>query len=214
MKQLLEFHQGTTLGHLIIANILSNLKLLELVLYSHIERYNLAGVYSEPDRVPCRKIKEQASGINSQASDLDAQLNYTKVQSKCNNHDRHVHAPNVLLPTTEQMYQHVEKPPQFSTTLATNKVATTNKIAGYSKSTYAVLVGNCVKVYSTRLFVSLPHHNKFMVKERIKETNKVKLALISDVAQRCVAVVVIPLTIYKYYVVIWLHIRIILWQFL
>ena len=51
---------------------------------------------------------------------------------------------------------------------------------GYNKATYAVLVGNVVKVYSTNTFASLPHNNKFLVKERRQDPSgvtKVKLAL-------------------------------------
>ena len=51
---------------------------------------------------------------------------------------------------------------------------------GYNKATYAVLVGNVVKVYSTNTFASLPLNNKFMVKERHQDATgvtKVKLAL-------------------------------------
>ena len=165
---------------------------------SHLERSNLTGVYSEADRVLYRKVNVQTPDINpnkldNAPSDLDTQLkyrDYTIVQSKYNDHDRHVHtSPDGLLPTK---HQHVQKPQPFSTTTVTaNKVAKANKIAGYNKSTYTVLVGNSVKVYSTKLS-SLPHHNKFMVKERMKETNKVKLILISDAVQRCVAMVVIP----------------------
>ena len=50
----------------------------------------------------------------------------------------------------------------------------------YNKPTYAVLVGNTVKVYSTNMFASLPDHGKFMVKERQRDASgstKVKLAL-------------------------------------
>ena len=51
---------------------------------------------------------------------------------------------------------------------------------GYNKATYAVLVGNVVKVYNTNTFASLPHNNKFMVKERHQDAfgvTRVKLAL-------------------------------------
>ena len=58
---------------------------------------------------------------------------------------------------------------------------------GYNKPTYAVLVGNSVKVYSTSMFASLPNHSTFMVKERQKDSSgvaRVKLALKSSVDQR------------------------------
>jgi len=35
--------------------------------------------------------------------------------------------------------------------------------------TYNVLVGNFVKVYDTKLCASLPLHDKFMIKERVKD---------------------------------------------
>ena len=54
-------------------------------------------------------------------------------------------------------------------------------VTGYTKPTYAVLVGNTVQVYDTSIFASLPHCNKFMVKEKQKEDSsgiiKVKLHL-------------------------------------
>ena len=152
----------------------------------HIKRVNLAGVYSETDKVPCKK--GQTLGINP-SDDLDAQSkcsDYTTTKPKLHNdHVRHVHIPHdFLLPTVEQTHQHVENQPKLSV----NKVtAATNKITGYNKSTYSVLVGNCVKVYSTTLFASLPHHNKYMVKDRMKETGKVKLTLKSNVTHRCVS---------------------------
>ena len=51
---------------------------------------------------------------------------------------------------------------------------------GYNKATYAVLVGNVIKVYNTNTFASLPCNNKFMVKERHQDASgvtRVKLAL-------------------------------------
>ena len=43
---------------------------------------------------------------------------------------------------------------------------------GYHRSTYPVLAGNHVKMCSTKLFASLPHHNKYFVKERFKDGDK------------------------------------------
>ena len=51
---------------------------------------------------------------------------------------------------------------------------------GYSKSTYAVLIGGTVKVYSTNIFAALPSNNKFLVKERHQDLSgvtRVKLTL-------------------------------------
>ena len=57
---------------------------------------------------------------------------------------------------------------------------TVTKSAGYNRPTYPVLIGNSVKVYSTKDFADLPHHDYFMVKERIKDSSgatKAKLML-------------------------------------
>ena len=51
---------------------------------------------------------------------------------------------------------------------------------GYNQPTYAVLIGNSVKVYSTNTYASLPHSNKFLVKERHRDTSgitRVRLTL-------------------------------------
>ena len=45
-------------------------------------------------------------------------------------------------------------------------------LQGYTKPVYPVLVGNSVKVYPTNLFASLPHYNKFLVKERLHDPTK------------------------------------------
>ena len=50
----------------------------------------------------------------------------------------------------------------------------------YNKTTYIVLVRDSVKVVNTKLYASLPVRNKYMVKERIPGTNKVKLVLKSS----------------------------------
>ena len=55
----------------------------------------------------------------------------------------------------------------------------TSPTKGYSKLTYTVLIGNSVKVYNTTM-ASNPHYDKFIVKERYKDTSgitKTKLAL-------------------------------------
>ena len=41
----------------------------------------------------------------------------------------------------------------------------------YKKETYAVLIGDTVRVYNTKLYASLPMCNKFMVKERVKDSS-------------------------------------------
>lgn len=50
----------------------------------------------------------------------------------------------------------------------------------YKKATYTVLIGDTVRVCSTKLYATLPLHNKCMVKERIKDAlgnTRVKLSL-------------------------------------
>ena len=50
----------------------------------------------------------------------------------------------------------------------------------YRKTSYAVLIGNTVRVYDTKMYASLPLHNKCMVKERIKDASgntRVKMSL-------------------------------------
>jgi len=52
--------------------------------------------------------------------------------------------------------------------------------SGYTKPTYAVLIGNTVMVYDTIRFTSLPKYSKFMVKERQRDSlgvTRIKLAL-------------------------------------
>ena len=64
------------------------------------------------------------------------------------------------------------------------------KKGGYNKSTYAVLIGNTVKVYSTNTFASFPHNNKFLVKERHQDASgitKVKLTLKSTEKERYIS---------------------------
>ena len=50
----------------------------------------------------------------------------------------------------------------------------------YRKTSYAVLIGNTVRVYDTKMYASLPLHNKCMVKERVKDASgntRVKMSL-------------------------------------
>jgi len=80
---------------------------------------------------------------------------------------------------------------------------------GYSRPTYAVLIGQTVTVYDTSRFASLPNCSKFMVKERIKDSfgaTKVKLALKSCEVKRYIQLLVHQLqsfyllyNIYKYF---------------
>ena len=43
------------------------------------------------------------------------------------------------------------------------------KVTGYIKPVYPILIGNSVKIYSTSVFASLPQHDKFLVKEKQKD---------------------------------------------
>ena len=61
---------------------------------------------------------------------------------------------------------------------------------GYNKSSYAVLIGDSVKVYSTNIFAALPSNNKFLVKERHQDLSgvtRVKLTLKSTEKERYIA---------------------------
>ena len=61
-----------------------------------------------------------------------------------------------------------------------------NICSAYNKPFYAVVVGNCVKVYDTKLYASLPIHNKYMVKERVHNATgntKIKLTLKSSFSE-------------------------------
>ena len=76
---------------------------------------------------------------------------------------------------------------------------------GYSKSTYAVLIGNNVKVYSTNTFASFPHNNKFLVKERHQDSSgitRVKLTLKSTERERYI---ILNLLLYTYSYVLNMH---------
>ena len=58
---------------------------------------------------------------------------------------------------------------------------------GYNKPSYAVLIGDSVKVYSTNIFAALPSNNKFLVKERHQDLSgvtRVKLTLKSTEKDR------------------------------
>lgn len=64
---------------------------------------------------------------------------------------------------------------------------------GYSKATYAVLIGDTVRVCNTKIYTSLPHSNKFLNKERHWDLNgitSVKLTLKSADNKRYIAMYV------------------------
>ena len=76
----------------------------------------------------------------------------------------------------EQKTHQPVKPSTPSSLLVPSKKVPT----AYNKSTYAVLIGDSVKVYSTQTFAALPSHDKFLVKERIRDLSgvtRVKLTL-------------------------------------
>lgn len=60
-------------------------------------------------------------------------------------------------------------------------------VTGFMKPVYPVLVGNSVKVCSTNLFASLPQHDKFLVKERLRDPvagfTRAKLVLKSSITE-------------------------------
>ena len=60
-----------------------------------------------------------------------------------------------------------------------------NACPAYNKPFYAVLVGNSVRVYNTKLYASLPFYDKYMVKERVRDNTgntKIKMTLKSTVS--------------------------------
>ena len=126
---------------------------------------NLAGVESEADNKPQMHAVSRLQNVD------DTPVN---VLPKQNNN----HVPEHLLPS-EQLYDnsqwltpHVEKETQKDSAKTVK-----NTSGGYSKATYVVYIGNAVKVYLTQLFACLPRHNAFLVKERVKGTNRVKLVM-------------------------------------
>jgi len=75
----------------------------------------------------------------------------------------------------QKTHQPVKPSIPSSLLVPSKKVAT-----AYNKSTYTVLIGDCVKVCSPHTFAALPSHNKFLVKERIQDLSgvtRVKLTL-------------------------------------
>ena len=52
---------------------------------------------------------------------------------------------------------------------ASPNASTTGSGNGYKKPNYTVLLGNAARVFNTKLYASLPQHNKFLVKVRDKE---------------------------------------------
>ena len=85
----------------------------------------------------------------------------------------------------QKLHQSITKPLSPSSLPEPKKVSTTGH--GYNKSTYTVLIGDSVKVYSTSVFAALPCNNKFLVKERHQDLSgvtRVKLTLKSTEKER------------------------------
>ena len=85
----------------------------------------------------------------------------------------------------QKIHQSITYPLSPSSLPEPKKVSTTGH--GYNKSTYAVLIGDNVKVYSTSVFAALPRNNKFLVKERHQDLSgvtRVKLTLKSTEKER------------------------------
>ena len=75
----------------------------------------------------------------------------------------------------QKIHQPVKPSTPSKLLVPSKKVAT-----AYNKSTYAVLIGDSVKVCSTHTFAAFPCHNKFLVKERFQDLSgvtRVKLTL-------------------------------------
>ena len=82
----------------------------------------------------------------------------------------------------QKIHQPVKPSTPSKLLVPSKKVAT-----AYNKSTYAVLIGDSVKVCSTHTFAALPCHNKFLVKERFQDLSgvtRVKLTLKSAEKER------------------------------
>ena len=82
--------------------------------------------------------------------------------------------------TAQRMsYDHVQAN-RNDKTVKPNEKNERKAVEYYKKATYAVLIGNTVRVFNTKLYASLPLCNKCMVKERVKDSSgatRVKLKL-------------------------------------
>ena len=63
-----------------------------------------------------------------------------------------------------------------TTALPQNQVADHKPVTRSDGPTYPVLIGNSVKVFCTKDFADFPHHDYFMVKERIVDSSGVSKA--------------------------------------
>ena len=126
---------------------------------------NLAGVESEADNKPQTHAACRPHSID------DTPVNVLPKQNN-NRVPEHPLPSEHLYDNSQWLTPHVEKEIQKDNTKTVK-----NTSVGYSKSTYVVYIGNAVKVYLTQLFACLPRHNAFLVKERVKGTNRVKLVM-------------------------------------
>ena len=117
-------------------------------------------------------LKVQYPAKNIQRKYLDSDLEVSK-SKQVQRESPTQHSSNDL--SIQQKIHQPTKPLSPSSLPETKKVS-----IGYNKSTYAVLIGNSVKVYSTNVFATLPCNNKFLVKERHQDLSgvtRVKLTL-------------------------------------
>ena len=81
--------------------------------------------------------------------------------------------------TDQRKYDHLQGK-KHDKTVKSNEKDERKVVEYYKKATYAVLIGNTVRVCNTKLYASLPQCNRCMVKERVKDssgTTRVKLKL-------------------------------------
>ena len=126
--------------------------------------------------------RSKLTGVESVADKATDKVQLSKQQTTLNNEPHSYREPRV--PPNDHYKHHSRKDcePSIKTWKREEHMHTQEHVAssGYSKPTYAVLVGRTVMVYDTSRFASLPNCSKFMVKERIKDSSgatKVKLAL-------------------------------------
>ena len=152
-----------------------------------IKPIDLFGIESEPDK-KTSVAKQQT--IEGNANSMARTSGYNSGSTHSIRTDTNIGTDKLMCDTTQAHhkdlngYQPRKDKPTKSSVQPTMMPATKQ---GYNKPTYAVLVGNSVKVYSTSIFASLPTRSTFMVKERQKDSSgmtRVKLALKSCVDQR------------------------------
>ena len=127
-----------------------------------LQRASFKGEDDEADRKPLtvNKIHLEPVGYNAQTALCPNQLLQTGIDQ-------------------QKSYDHVQAK-LHDKTMRSNEIDEKRAVEYYKKATYAVLIGNTVRVCNTKLYASLPLCNKCMVKERVKDssgTTRVKLKL-------------------------------------